>query len=140
LQIKGRSARINKDEAATLAQVVIESRPLTGWEDFLRRVVLPSCGIEKLPLDAPVIPAALAAGAGFLDELDALALYTNGLNANDGALAFSTLPYCFSSHDVYAFELRATVNAKSGAERFTIVRDEVEVVVPQRRLMQLWAR
>ncbi len=139
LQVRGRNARINKDEAATLAQVVIESRPLKGWEDFLRRVVLPACGIEKLPADAPTVPSALAAGQGFLDELDALALYRNGLNANDGQLAFSTLPFCFRSNDVYELELRATVNAESGVERFTLVRDEVQVIAPQRRLMQLWA-
>jgi len=139
LQVRGRNARINKDEAATLAGVVIESRPLTGWEDFLLRVVLPACGMTKLPANAPVVPQALAAGQGFLDELDALALYRNGLNANDGELAYSTLPFCFRSSDVYELELRATVNAESGAERFTLVRDEVQVIAPQRRLMQLWA-
>ncbi len=138
LQVRGRNARIVKDEAETLADVVIESRPLTGWEDFLRRVVMPSCGLEKLPNDAPVVPRALAAGNGFLDELDALALYRNGLNANDSELAFSTLPFAFRSSDVYALELRSTVNAESGAERFNVVREQVEVIVPQRRLMQLW--
>jgi hypothetical protein len=139
LQLRGQNSRINKDEAATLAAVVIESRPLTGWEDFLLRVVLPACGIAKLPADAPVVPQALAAGTGFLDESDALALYVNGLNANDGRLAFSTLPFCFRSSDVYELELRATVNAESGAERFTLVRDEEVVIAPQQRLMQLWA-
>lgn len=139
LQIRGRNARITKDEAETLADVVIESRPLTGWEDFLRRVVLPCAGLEKLPSDAPVVPRALAAGQGFLDELDALALYRNGLDANDSELAFSTLPFAFRSSDVYALELRSTVNAESGVQRFEVVREEVEVIAPQRRLMQLWA-
>ena len=139
LQVRGRNSRINKDEAATLAEVVIESRPLTGFEDFLLRVVLPAAGIAKLPNDAPVVPRALAGGQGFLDEIDGLALYINGLNANDGQLAFSTLPFCFRSNDVYELELRATVNAESGVERFTVVRDEVRVIAPQERLMQLWA-
>jgi hypothetical protein len=140
LQLVGKNARVNKDEAQTLADVIIESRPLEGFEDFLRRVVLPACGIEALPEGAPSIPRALAGGRGFLDELDALAVYTNGLNANDSTLAYSTMPYCFRSSDVYELELRATVNAPAGVERFTLVREQIEVIAPQQRLLQLWAR
>lgn len=140
LQLVGKNARINKDEAEQLADLVIESRPLDGFEDFLRRVVLPACSIESLPENAPVVPRILEGGRGFIDELDALALYTNALNANDSGLAFSTMPFCFRSSDVYELELRATVNAPAGVERFTLVRDQVEVVAPQQRLLQLWAR
>jgi hypothetical protein len=140
LQLVGKNARVNRDEAQELASVVIESRPLEGFEDFLRRVVLPACGLEALPEGAPSVPRALAGGRGFLDELDALAVYTNGLNANDSTLAYSTMPYCFRSSDVYELELRATVNAAAGVERFTLVREQIEVMAPQQRLMQLWAR
>src|SRR5207244_9736091 len=54
LQVVGKNARITADEAAELADVVVQSRPFTGFEDFLRRIVLPAGGIEKLPGDAPV--------------------------------------------------------------------------------------
>jgi len=140
LQISGRNSRILRDEAVTLARIVVQSRPLEGFEDFLRRVVLPAAGLEKLPGDAPGVPEDLVAGSGFLAADKALALYRNGLNANDGSLAFATMPYCFTSRDVYAFELRASINAASGVERSSRVRDEVAVIVPQRELLKLWAR
>lgn len=140
LQIVGRNARITRDEARTLADLVVESRPFTGFEDFLRRVVLPAAGLEKLPSDAPIVPDVLLAGAGFIDPYDALALYRNGLNANDSGLLFATMPYSFSTRDTYALELRATVNAPSGVERTSAVRDEVTVVAPQHELLTLWSR
>src|SRR5262249_50096854 len=37
-------------------------------------------------------------------------------------------------------ELRATVDAPSGVERFSVVREETDLVVPQRTLFALWAR
>ncbi|MBK7875688.1 MAG: hypothetical protein IPJ77_08045 [Planctomycetes bacterium] len=140
LQLEGRNARILRDEAEKLAELVEQSRPIEGFEDFLRRVVLPAAGLEKLPSDAPIVPEALAAGAGLVTPDKAYALYRNGLNANDGGLAFSTMPYCFTTRDVYEFELRASVSALSGVERARAVRDEVAVVVPQRELLKLWAR
>lgn len=140
LQMAGRNSRILRDEAEKLAELVEESRPLEGFEDFLRRVVLPAAALEKLPSDAPIAPEALAGGQGLITADKALALYRNGLNANDGGLAFSTMPYCFTTRDVYEFELRASVNALSGVERARAVRDEVAVVAPQRELLKLWAR
>src|SRR6185436_259726 len=35
---------------------------------------------------------------------------------------------------------RATVNAQSGVERTSSVRDEVSIVAPQQELLQLWSR
>jgi hypothetical protein len=140
LQLSGKNSRITADEAGELADLVIESRPFTGLEDFLRRVVLPSAGIERLPSDAPVVPAILQQSGGFLDPLDAVALYLNGLNANDVGLSYSTMPYAFTTRDTYACELRSAIHAESGVERFTLIRDEVLLVAPQKELVKLWAR
>jgi hypothetical protein len=140
LQILGRNSRITKDRAQQLADLVVQSRPFIGHEDFLRRIVLPAAGLEKLPADAEVHPDAFASGSGFLDPYEALALYTNGLNANDASLAYSTMPYCFTTRDTYDLELRASVNAPSGVERFSLVRDEVDMVTPQTLLFALWSR
>jgi hypothetical protein len=140
LQIMGRNSRITKDRAQQLAELVMQSRPFTGHEDFLRRVVLPAAGLEKLPSDAEVHPDMLSSGAGFIDAYEALALYTNGLNANDSSLLYSTMPYCYTTRDTYALELRSSVNAPSGVERFAIVRDEVDVITPQSQLLAVWAR
>jgi hypothetical protein len=140
LQLVGKNARITRDEGRTLADLVVESRPFTGFEDFLRRVVLPAAGLEKLPSDAPVVPDILLSGAGFIDPNDALALYRNGLNANDSALLYSTMPYSFNTRDTYSMELRAAVNAPSGVERTSSVRDEVTIIAPQRELLSLWSR
>lgn len=145
LQVAGRNSRITRDEAQKLAELVVESRPFTGLEDFLRRIVLPAAGLEKLPGDAPVVPGMFAGqaqteGGGFIDPDDALALYMNGLNANDVGLQYSTMPFGFTTRDVYDLELRATVGAPSGVERFSLVREQTDLVVPQRELMTLWAR
>lgn len=140
LQLNGRNSRITKDRAQQLAELVVQSRPFTGHEDFLRRVVLPAAGLEKLPADAEVHPDMLASGSGFIDAYEALALYTNGLNANDSSLVYSTMPYSFTTRDTYALELRASVNAPSGVERFSLVRDAVEMVTPQSELLALWSR
>jgi hypothetical protein len=140
LQVVGHNSRITGDEADKLADLVIESRPLTGLEDFLRRIVLPSAGIEKLPSDAPVVPAILQQSTGFLDPWDAVALYMNGLDANDAGLQYSTMPYSFTTRDTYACEMRSTINAPSGVERFTLIRDQVMLVAPQKELTRLWSR
>jgi hypothetical protein len=140
LQVRGRSDRITRDEARDLAALVVESRPFLGMEDFLRRVVLPAAGLEKLPPDAPVFPTAVAGGAKIIDPLDAEALYRNALNSNDSHLAYSTLPFSFTTRDVFDLDVRAVVNAPSGVERVSMVRNQVEMIVPQRDLMQVFAR
>lgn len=141
LQWRGVNSRITRREARELAALTIVSRPFDGFEDFLRRLVLPAAGLEPLPQDAPVVPAAFAQGpVEIVSPHDALALYANALNANDSGLAYSTLPLCFTSSDVYELELRASVNAPSGVERVQGVRRLVEAVVPQGERLHLWAR
>ncbi|MCH2102966.1 MAG: hypothetical protein MK297_03015 [Planctomycetes bacterium] len=141
LQIRNRNSRVTAQEAEQLADVIIESRPLAGFEDFLRRVVLPAGGLDDMPQDAAVVPEVFLRGGGaFLDPWDAVAVYTNALNANDFSLEYSTMPVAFTTREVFDLELRAAVNARSGVERFSAVRETVELVVPQRELMSLWAR
>ncbi len=159
LQLFGRQARITSSEADILVSVIRDSRPFTSFEDFVRRVVLPCGGFAALPLDAPVPEAfqiafgQLPAGGGggdeentghpvvqLIDDDDARALYKNALNANDAELGFSTMPFCFVSSDVHAMELRAAVNARSGVERVAAVREQVELITPQRDLMYLATR
>lgn len=145
LQLRGRTPRITPTKANQLAAVVVESRPFDSFEDFVRRIVLPSAGLEALPKNAPVVPAALASqggdpAPGFLDQEDAQALYKNALNANDNELAYSTMPFAFTSRDVYQLDLRAAVNAASGVKRVAARRDQVELLIPQRDLLQVWAR
>lgn len=140
LQVARQNSRVTSGEADDLADLVVESRPFTGFQDFLERVVLPAAGIAALPGDAPVVPDRLRSGEAFLDKMDAVAVFANGLNANDGSLAWSTMPYSFTTRDVYALELRAAMNAESGVMRYAVVRDEVSVIAPQRELIQLWAR
>ncbi len=154
LKLRGKSARITSGEAEDLVDLVLVSRPFTGFEDFLRRVVLPAAGLDELPKDAPVRPEKLeelareskldAHGvrslAGFLDADDARALYKNALNANDNELEFATMPLCFTARDVYQLALRASVNAPSGIERARGSRELIELIVPQRDLMSVWTR
>lgn len=146
LKLVGKNHRITGGEARALAQLIVESRPFEGLEDFMRRVVLPAAGLDELPADAPVVPDAFAAerGAqapgtgGMIGPEDALALYLNALNANDVSLEFSTMPFSFASNDVYDLELRTVVNAASGVERYSAGREETRVVIPQRELDQAW--
>lgn len=135
LSLANRNARVSGLEAARLVDLVQEERPFDGFGDFVRRLVLPAAGIEPSEPD----PAARRFEP-FLQEEDALALYANGLNANDARLAFSTMPFSFVTRDTYALELRSTVNAQSGVERLGLVREEVVQVVPQEPLLQLWTR
>ena len=58
LRLQGKSARITRGEARVLTEVILVSRPFTGFEDFVRRIVLPAGGIERLPKGAPVVPDA----------------------------------------------------------------------------------
>ncbi|HIG11140.1 MAG TPA: hypothetical protein EYG30_06770 [Planctomycetes bacterium] len=141
LKLSGRNQRVTGNEAAALAALIVESRPFEGLEDFMRFVVLPAAGIEKLPGDAPVVPDVLAAGAvRIIDPFDALAIYSNALNANDVVLEFSTMPFSFTTLDVYNLSLRTTINAPSGIERFANERERTEVVVPQEELFHAWVR
>lgn len=157
LQLRGRNSRLTAAKADELVAAIVAARPFEGFEDFLRRVVLPSAGLEALPADGPVVPETLAQGAeaveegtaaledparaaGFLTESDAVAVYKNALNANDAELLYSTLPLCFDGRDLYELDLRASVNAPTGVERVAHTREQVELVVPQRPLMQVWGR
>lgn len=140
LQLHGRNERITEPEARALAGLAVAARPFDGLEDFLRRVVLPAAGLETPPADDEGAGERAVADVAVIDPYDAQALYRNALNANDGALAFATMPFVFASRDVYAMELRASVNAPSGIERVSAARDRVELVVPQRELFCLFAR
>lgn len=140
LQVRGQNERIVSTEAQLLAELIVETRPFTGHEDFLRRVVLPAAGIEELPDYAEIIPDVFAqSDEGFISPLDAYALYVNALNANDLTLSFSTMPFCYTSRDTYKLSMRSSVNAKSGVERATALREEVLHVVPQRELFSIWS-
>jgi hypothetical protein len=145
LKLRNRNQRITGSEARALSQLIVESRPFEGLEDFMRRIVLPAAGIEELPQDAPIVPDVFAAGrggeagsGGVIDADDAVALYRNALNANDYQLEFSTMPFCFTTNDVYDLLLRTVVNAASGVERCSAEREETRVVVPQRELQHVW--
>jgi hypothetical protein len=154
LKLRGKSARLTGGEVERLVDLALVSRPFTGFEDLLRRLVLPAAGLAELPEDAPIRPEALeelareakldASGkkvlVGFIDPDDARAFYKNSRNANDGELEFSTLPLCFTSRDVYELELRAAVNAPSGTDRARGERQLVELFVPQRDLLTVWTR
>lgn len=140
LQVAGRNERITASEARDLATVVQQSRPIDGWQDFLERIVLPAAGLDTLPEDAPSRPELLDGDAGFLDPLDATALYLNGLNANDSRLAFSTMPFAFTSREVYGMHLRSAVAGRSGVERARADRDRWELISPPGPLFELLSR
>lgn len=150
LRLAGSRSFLTAREASQLIEVVVVSRPFTGFEDFLRRVVLPAAGLDELPEDAPVVPEIFERGEeatfaaestqSFLDREDALALYKNGLNANDAELNFSTMPFAFTSRDVHRLQLRASVAARSGVSRGDAVREEVLLAAPQESLLAAWAR
>ena len=42
LQIRDRNSRVTAQEAQQLADVIVASRPFAGFEDFLKRIVLPA--------------------------------------------------------------------------------------------------
>ncbi len=132
LTLFGQNHRIDEREARALAATIMESRPFTGMRDFAERLVLPAGGIDVLPSDAPMIPAAFDGDGSILDDpRDAAALFMNGLNANDARLGFATMPFGFTSRQVFELELRANVSAKSGIARASGARDRLELVVPQ---------
>ena len=148
LRLRGNSSFLTTREAEQLVEVIVLSRPFDGLEDFLRRVVLPAAGLAALPDDAPTVPDVFArpevsfedAGpTGFMDREDAIALYKNALNANDGELSFSTMPFAFTSRDVHRLSLRASVAAKSGVNRGSAVREDVLLAAPQEPLLAVWS-
>ncbi len=133
LQLRTRNARVLPSQANQLASHVIAMRPFEGFQDFLERLVLPAAGLAPVPAGEEELEP-------FLAGPDALALYANGLNANDVMLEFATMPYSFVSREVYDMELRAAVNAQSGVQRSLGVRERVELVAPQRELFYVWTR
>jgi len=152
LKLARSSARITRNEARQLVELIVDSRPFDGLEDLVRRVILPSAGLNELPGDARVVPGMQLLQeatetdsegnkvlASIIDQDDAIALYKNALNANDVELAFSTMPFSFTTRDTYDMELRALVNAPSGVARAASVREITEMVVPQRDLLEVWA-
>ncbi|MDG1490773.1 MAG: hypothetical protein P8R43_02695, partial [Planctomycetota bacterium] len=142
LSLFGQNHRVDEREARALASTIMESRPFTGMRDFSERLVLPAGGIDVLPSDAPVLPAVFEGAGSVLDDpRDAVALYMNGLNANDARLGFATMPFGFSSRQVFDLELRANVSAESGIARASGARDRLELVVPQvEELFTVFAR
>ncbi|MEM8712283.1 MAG: hypothetical protein AAGG01_15135, partial [Planctomycetota bacterium] len=137
LKLVQQNHRIQASEARALAAKVVELRPFDSFEDFVKRLVLPSAGI-----DAVKAPSKQELEERILnDARDAVALYYNALNANDARLEFATMPLAFTTRNVFELELRANVSAKSGVERASGVRERVELVTPQRgELLHVFAR
>ena len=142
LGLAGQNHRISGSEAAELAALCVASRPFTGFEDFLERLVLPAGGIEALP-EGGAGPRRILR-FGWIDPRRpacSVALYVNALNANDARLAFSTMPLCFTTDGLFELELRAAVNGSSGYERTSGVRTDTMIVAPARGdLFQLFTR
>jgi uncharacterized membrane protein YgcG len=145
LKLFGRNERITRSEAEQLAERVLAGRPYTGLQDFLERLVLPSAGLLLArpgeDLREAIERAKVLPGDGvFLEREDALALYTNALNANDSDLEVSTLPFAFVAREVFAFDLRAAAGLPSGLTRASLRREQIELVVPETELLALWDR
>ena len=137
--LRGNTERVTRQEAVALTAAVLEKRPFAHREGFLRRVLLPAAGLELDP-DAGPATESDEEPVPYLSVEDALALYLNGLNANDSSLAFSTMPFAFTSKDVYRMHLNASVQTENGLERAFRRREQVERVVPQRPLLALFHR
>ena len=142
LKLKRKNARITDREADQLVEVVLDSRPFLGFEDFLGRIVRPAAGLAPRTAGAGGSSAIWAdvGEDGFMDYEDAEALYKNGLNANDRSLEFSTMPFAFITRGTFELQLRSSINAKSGVQRASLERDQVEVMVPQKELLRVWSR
>lgn len=142
LKLKRKNARITDREANRLVEVILDSRPFTGFEDFLGRIVRPAAGLAPRTAGAGgSSPIWAEVGEnGFMDYEDAEALYKNGLNANDRSLEFSTMPFAFITRGTFELRLRSSINAKSGVQRASLERDQVEVMVPQKELLRVWSR
>lgn len=94
----GRSGRewVNPTEASRFTAAVLEARPLQGPADLWQRVLGPM------------------AEAGALSDLDAWALYVNGIDPNHGSLASSTVAYSYRSGDRYRQRVNAVVRSRLG--------------------------
>lgn len=129
LKLRGQNHRITAREATALAAEIVRLRPFTGFQDFVERLVLPAGGIDS---DEEVEPGTGDVAAPVLDDpRDAVALYTNALNANDARLEFSTMPVAFTSSGSFEFELRAAVNGDTGLERTSGERGRIVRVAPE---------
>ncbi|MEZ6021175.1 MAG: hypothetical protein R3F17_14085 [Planctomycetota bacterium] len=132
LALQGSSDRISSSEANRLVARAMGLRPFQNREDFLRRLVLPAAGLEAPEGEEP--PPAL------ISSTDAMALYLNGLCANDARLSFATMPFAFASGDVFRLDVAVSVDAPAGIERVFQRRELVQRVVPQQPLMALMHR
>jgi hypothetical protein len=94
----GRSGRewVNPTEANRFAVAVQEARPIQGPADLWQRVLSPM------------------AEAGAMSDLDAWALYVNGIDPNHGSLASSTVGYAYRSGDRYRQRVNAAVRSRLG--------------------------
>ncbi len=106
LRLRGKSSMVDERMARNLA-IHLKDRPATpdapesgiyrNWEDF------------TLALEG-------ARDAGVVDEDGFNAVLLNALNANDSALAFSTVPFVFRSWDTYEVRATASILGNSGRE------------------------
>lgn len=141
LKLLGSTGRVTTSEAEQFVDHMLDMRPFDGFSDFLERLLLPAAGLDVPERDGATPIAELSEEErGFLDPLDAIAIYKNAINSNDLSLDFSTMPMSFSSRDVYGIDVRASINAKSGVQRVAGWRSEVHQVVPQLLLMELFHR
>ncbi|MEZ5978140.1 MAG: hypothetical protein R3F34_07985 [Planctomycetota bacterium] len=145
VSLLGVTSRVNRTEARELADKILEMRPFEGFEDLLERLLLPAAGIplakegEKAS-DARQRYERSRSMEPFLDIEDVVALYKNARNANDSDLSFSTAPFSFTSRDVFAIDLRASLNVESGRQRYAAAREQIEWVAPPGELIQVWGR
>ena len=73
-----------------------------------------------------------AVDAEEISDEDAMAVFINAVNANSPALAISTAPFCYHSHDVFRIDAYGIINAKTGEELARChLRAVVQVSPPQ---------
>lgn len=143
LSLLGRNERVTGREAEQLADMLIERRPFSGFQDLLERLLLPAGGIVRAE---PGQSNEAARGAHtedmapFLDVFDVVAIYKNARNANDSDLSFSTMPFAFTSRDVFSVDLRASLNVSGLEERYSVAREQVELIAPPGELLHLFGR
>ena len=148
LQMQGRNSRVVRGEARDLAALVVESRPFTGHEDFLRRVVLPAAGLEELPSDAPYTAGlAFAQGCRWVDGCRDRS--TPGTPWRCTATRSTPTTPRWPSRPCPSATPAATCTTwscarrstpQSGVERTSGVRNQVELIVPQRELLHACSR
>ncbi|MEM7165478.1 MAG: hypothetical protein AAF581_08440 [Planctomycetota bacterium] len=104
---------IDSKEAAALADLIIENRPIIGFED-LRRIV--EDAREREVLD---------------DQVDEQILLMNAQNPHDPYLSVSSVGFCYATGDVYTVESSAIINLPSGMEVANHrMREVIEVAPP----------